>query len=68
MEFFYNMFDMETATRLEAERENLAFIIAFFFLKYKSNFDETSDEAADSFLKVYDFFKLVESLSLKEYM
>ena len=43
-------------------------MIAFYFLKYKSNFDETSDEAADSFLKVYDFYKMVEGKPLKEYM
>lgn len=60
---------METNSRLESERENIAFMIGFYFLKYKSTFDDTtSDEAADSFLKVFDFYKMVEGESLKKYM
>jgi hypothetical protein len=43
-------------------------MLAFYFLKYKSNFDDQSDAAADSFLKVYDFYKMVEHKKLVEYM
>lgn len=43
-------------------------MLAFYFLKYKSNFDDQSDAAADSFLKVYEFYKMIEGKSLGEYM
>lgn len=43
-------------------------MLAFYFLKYKSNFDDQSDAAADGFLKVYDFFKMVEHMKLADYM
>lgn len=46
----------------------MAFLVAFFFLKYKTTFDETVDDAADCMLKVYDFYKMVEGKTLKEYM
>jgi len=59
MEFFYDLFDVETYSKLESERENVAFLVAFYFLKYKSNFDSDPDEVADSMLKVYDFYKMV---------
>ena len=68
MEFFYDLFDVETYSRLESERENVAFLIAFFFLKYKTNFEDGADELADSMLKVFDFYKMVEGKTLKEYM
>ena len=59
---------METYSHLESERENVAFLIAFFFLKYKSNFEDVGDDVPDCVLKVYDYYRLVEGKSLKEYM
>ena len=46
----------------------MAFLIGFFFLKYKSNFEDDPDEDADYILKTYDFYKMVEGKTLKEYM
>ena len=43
-------------------------MIAFFFLKYKSNFEDGNDDVPDCVLKVYDYYKMVESKTLKEYM
>lgn len=59
MEFFYDLFDVQTYSKLESERENVAFLVAFYFLKYKTNFDSDPDPVADSMLKVYDYFKMV---------
>lgn len=39
-------------------------MLAFYFLKYRSNF-EANNPIADSFLKVYDFYKMVEKKDLK---
>lgn len=34
MEFYYDLFDIESNARLQSERENIAFMLAFYFLKY----------------------------------
>lgn len=36
MEFYYDLFDIETASKLDSEREHVAFLIAFYFLKFTS--------------------------------
>lgn len=46
----------------------MAFLVSFYFLKYKPNFDSEPDEVADSILKVYDFYKMIEGKTLKEYV
>lgn len=39
MEFFYDLFDMETAQKLDAEHEHVAFLIAFYFLKFTNTIE-----------------------------
>jgi hypothetical protein len=43
---------------LDSERENIAFLLAFYFLKYPSVVEE-EDEIVDTFIKVYNYYKLI---------
>lgn len=40
MEFYYDLFDIETASKLDSEREHVAFLIAFYFLKFPNTLEE----------------------------
>lgn len=66
MEFYYDLFDIEVASKLESEREHVAFLLAFHFLKYGSTLEE-HDEISDTFIRIFNFYKLVEGKSLLDY-
>lgn len=40
MEYYYDLFDIETASKVDSEREHVAFLVAFYFLKFNSTLEE----------------------------
>jgi hypothetical protein len=67
MEFYYDLFEIETSSKLDSEREHVAFLIAFYFLKFPNTIEE-KDDLCVSYLKIYNYFKMVETMLLSEYL
>lgn len=58
MQFYLDLFDIETAAKLEQQREQIAYLLAFFLMRFNYKSDDR-DPVASTYVKIYNYFKSV---------
>ena len=67
MDLFYDLFDIENASKVDSERENIAYLVCFYLLKFESKLEE-KDDVSSAFIKIYNYYRLAKSKTLVEYL